>query len=554
MARRNPRVDLNRVPRAVRAAAERLRQAGSTRTNLVGGALIDLLQGREPKDWDIEVFGLPFDSLEAAAAALGSAKSVGKKFGIVTVRLPSGLDLDLSVPRIENKVGIGHKGFDVAFRPNMTVKEAARRRDFTINSMAMDLKTGTIYDPYGGLGDLEAGILRHTDAEKFVEDPLRALRAAQLLARKAKYVHPSTVVLIRSIKQHHGELDASRILEEWRKLLLRAERPSMGLDLLAETEWLEHYPELHALRGTPQNPEWHPEGDVWEHTKLVTDTAAALRHKVPEHQREGFMFGALLHDVGKPATTTPDLKSKGHDRAGVEPAQRFLERIQAPKKTVVPLATALVKHHMEPAAYRKTSEAGRRAYVRLARKMTAMGGDLTVLARMSQADSGGSRPWGERVVKDGEPTWDHPTSRTLLQWNEEIGEQRMEEPLVQGRDLIALGHKPGPAFGLILKEALELQDAGMPKKRILAEIEQRHPLAKKNAGGFGSRPAREHAEACLYEKGFYDLQFIGKAIEPGSGPVWVYRATMNEVRYTVRVARLRGGDKIVAAAKPYHGA
>ena len=206
------RVELSSVPSSVIEAARYIRQASSrVRTNLVGGAVVDLLQGVQPKDWDIEVFGLAWPDLAAIASRLGTASEVGKSFGVLKLVLPDGMDIDLSIPRMDNKVGVKHKDFTVQLYPNMTNKEAARRRDFTINSMAVDLATGKLIDPFHGLEDLQAHILRATDSKLFIEDPLRGLRAMQLLARKSKTVAPSTLALIKSMKAQHNDLPSSSI-------------------------------------------------------------------------------------------------------------------------------------------------------------------------------------------------------------------------------------------------------------------------------------------------------------------------------------------------------
>ena len=492
MARRNPNL-LSRVPADVRKAAADLRSAGTkTRTNLVGGAVVDLLAGRVPKDWDVEVFGLSFDNLLSVASRMGKANAVGRSFGIVKLTLPSETELDLSIPRRDNKVGIGHKGFEATLVPNMSNKEAARRRDFTINSLAVDLKTGRLIDPFNGLGDLKAGTLRATDPKLFVQDPMRALRAMQLLARKAKRVHPDTLRLIKGMKHTAKELSPERVLEEWRKLLLKADRPSVGLDFLKESEWIENFPELVPLESTPQHPDWHPEGDVWVHTKQIVDAAAQTRHRVPEHQREGFVFGAMLHDVGKPVTTvTPEDVAAGrfpkerlytahaHDAKGAPLARQFMERMKASKKTTA-LAEVLVGAHIQPYTL-KSGKAGRAAYARLSRKLRKGGADFGVLAVLSQCDACATGQG--RHFHHGEPDWEHESSQNLLSWAEEVDTPKAAASLVQGRDLIRLGHKPGPAFKIILDFAQSLQDTGMGREAILEQVVSQYPVVKKNPWG-----------------------------------------------------------------------
>jgi tRNA nucleotidyltransferase (CCA-adding enzyme) len=487
-ARRNTSVAglLSRVDPEVVQIAKKLRGGDSgVRTNLVGGAVVDLLQGRIPKDWDIEVFGMSFEDLAQRAKQIGRADTVGS-FGVVKLAMPSGLDLDLSVPRRDNKAGVGPKGFD----PRMTNREAARRRDFTINSMALDLKTGTFIDPFHGLKDLHAGVLRATDPKLFVEDPLRALRAMQLLARKAKTVDPGTIRLIKGMKGSFKDLPPERVLEEWRKLLLKAPKPSVGLEFLKESEWIEHFPELMALEGTPQHPDWHSEGNVWIHTKQIADAAAQTRHRVPENQREAFVFGAMLHDVGKPMTTiTPEdvaagrapkerlYTARGHDSKGRVPARAFMERIGASKKTTA-LAEELVGLHMQPYTM-LSGKAGRAAYARLARKIRKAGGDFNTLAVLSQCDACATGQG--RHFHHGEPDWEHATSENLYRWAEVVDGPEAAAPLVQGRDLIALGHKPGQTFGVILGFAQDLQDTGADRDEILTAIQKEYPLAKKNS-------------------------------------------------------------------------
>lgn len=467
------------VPPEIRRLAERISSGGRAHVNLVGGAVIDLLEGREVKDWDLEVFGLSWDRLVGIARTQGKTSEVGKSFGIVKVTLPSGLEVDLSVPRRDSKAGTGHKGIHVDVDPNMSVKEAARRRDFTINSMALDLNTGELHDPFGGLADLQAGVLRVTDEERFRDDPLRGLRGMQLLARKARTVDPDSMRIIRSMRHEHDELPRERLLEEWRKLMLKAKKPSVGLQYLQDTGWIENYPELAALEGVVQSPAWHPEGDVWTHTKQAADAAAMVRHLVPDEQREAFMFGTTFHDIGKPYTTVTQemvdageypperlYTAYGHDVGGIPHMQRFTERLGFPNKTR-DLAVGLVGLHMQP-SYLHSGKAKKAAYIDLARKMEAVGGDLHLLARVCQCDACAVGS-GRGFTASGEPDWEHHISQTLLSRMEEVGNVP-PPPLVQGRDLIAMGLKPGTTFGSILKRARDLQDEGFTREEILAAI------------------------------------------------------------------------------------
>lgn len=244
--------------------AQALVDAGARLVTLVGGAVRDLVQGREPKDLDLEVFGLSAEQTEAALSQFGKVNAVGRSFGVFKVTV-DGEDFDVSLPRRDSKVAEGHKGFEVTVDEGMTVEEAAARRDFTMNAMAVDVMTGELHDPFGGVQDLQARVLRHT-SEHFSEDPLRVLRAMQFAARFNMTLAPETVELCRSLVGEAASLPVERVWGEWEKMLTKGVNLAAGLRVLEETGWLATLPELQALVGLAQHPEWHPEGDVWEHT------------------------------------------------------------------------------------------------------------------------------------------------------------------------------------------------------------------------------------------------------------------------------------------------
>ena len=475
-------INLSRIPVEVMETARRISSAGG-RALLVGGSVIDLINNRAAKDWDIEVFRLDYTQIEALFPDF-PCKDVGRAFGILKLTI-NGIDIDINVPRTDNKVGKGHSDFVCEVDPAMSVREAARRRDFTINTLALDLETGLVVDESDGLSDLRAGILRVTDSVLFRQDPLRALRAMQLLARKATTVDPNT---LRIIKQMHSEfptLAKERIHEEFRKLLLKAERPSVGLEFLRESGWISWFPELDNLQGCEQRDDWHPEGDVWIHSLLCADAAASIRHLVPEHQREAFVFGAMLHDVGKPSTTITQemvdagtapkellLTARGHDMAGGPLVETFLDRMTNGKK-VHALTRAIVEQHMQP-YFLMDGEAKTGAYVRLHNKMRKAGGDLSLIAHQCMCDAcATSADWQTRSLSSGSPNWEHTTSQRCLDHFAEIeANEALAEPLVMGRDLIANGVKPGPDMGKLLKKALDIQygDSKLSKDEILSQV------------------------------------------------------------------------------------
>jgi hypothetical protein len=244
--------------------------AGGGRPQIVGGAVRDLLRGEAIKDVDIEVYGLAIDRLAELLGQFGRVDAVGRSFGVLKLRLPDGQELDVAVPRRESKIGAGHRGFLAAPDPTMTPREAAARRDFTWNALALT-HTGELLDFFGGVADLEAGIIRHTTAA-FAEDPLRVLRAMQLAARLDMRLAPETAELSLALLPEAATLAIERIWGEWQKWALKSINPAAGLRVLVETGWIALYPELGQLIGYPQDPLWHPEG--WSIVELAGNTGS----------------------------------------------------------------------------------------------------------------------------------------------------------------------------------------------------------------------------------------------------------------------------------------
>ena len=408
---------------------------------LAGGGVIDTIRGRAVTDWDIEVYGLPYAALTDSLCGDGyRCDLVGKSFGIVKTRAGEH-DVDFSIPRRENRVGAGHRGFAVDLEPGLDVRDASRRRDLTINAMYIDLHTGELIDCWGGRDDLEQGLLRAVDPATFVEDPLRVLRIMQLLPRKGRTVDPGTVGLCRSMAGEFGDLARERVHGEWRKLLMLAERPSPGLEFLRECGWIAHFPELASMIGCPQKPKWHPEGDVWTHTMLAVDAGAAVRDRIPPDWREAFMFGILLHDTGKPATTDAGLSSKGHATEGEKLARTFMRRMTTDRKLITNVA-AIVREHMNPWQLHK-SGAKESAWRRLHNRVR-----LDILGWVTRSDDGGrtGRP-------DGTP---HSPSDMAFAYAETFGAEPIR-PVLLGRHLIAAGYRPGPEFTAMLDRAYQYQ-------------------------------------------------------------------------------------------------
>ena len=428
-----------------RRVARAVRDAGG-RALIVGGWVRDTLRGVDSKDIDIEAYGLPADKLHAVLAGLGPVNSVGASFAVFKLG-----PLDVSLPRTESKAGRGHRGFTVIGDPQLPLAAAARRRDFTVNAIARDPLQEEYLDPHGGRADLARGLLRMVDPATFGDDSLRVLRAMQLAARLEFDVDEPTRAVCRTIAL--DDLPAERIWGEFDKLLLRARRPSIGLALARDIGVVRRlFPELDALIDCPQEPEWHPEGDVWTHTLLVVDEARGRIDDLPRPRQVAVMLGAVCHDFGKPATTARidgRIRSLNHEEMGVPPATAFLDRLNVHALDgydVRHQVLGLVAHHLKPGMWRTARDGvGDGAFRRLARKV-----DLELLARLAKADCQGRTGHFDCSAMD----WFLERARSLGV------EHAPPEPLLLGRHLLQLGLPPGPRIGRILKLVYERQLEG----------------------------------------------------------------------------------------------
>ena len=423
---------------AIAEVAALVRAAGG-RALLVGGCVRDAILGGTPHDFDVEVYGLPPDRLRAALETRFSLDLVGASFGVLKLK---GHDIDVALPRRETKLGLGHRAFETDPDPNLSLEEASARRDFTVNAIYRDPLTGEVLDPWNGRADLARRILRHVSPH-FAEDPLRVLRGMQFVARFGLSPAPETVALCRAMTPEG--LAPERLMGEWTKLLVQGVAISRGLEFLRAVGWTRHYPELERLIGCEQDPEWHPEGDVWNHTCECLDRFAAARDAGGWPADEALLVGlaVLCHDFGKPACTRYDpvkrrIRSLGHDEAGVAPTLSFLRRLTNEERLLRDVPP-LVQLHMRPfAMWRDKSSDG--AIRRLATKVCR----VEDLVRVARADT--TLPeacdWLAAQAKRLEVAAAAP------------------KPLVRGRDLIALGLKPGPAFKGILSDAYEAQLEG----------------------------------------------------------------------------------------------
>ncbi|MFM8440668.1 MAG: CCA tRNA nucleotidyltransferase [Acidobacteriota bacterium] len=439
-------------PPEIIAIANAVREAGG-RAMLVGGSVRDKLMGVEPKDFDLEVYGIESHALKVLLDRFGEIDTVGEAFTVYKI----GQHLDISIPRREKKIAKGHKGFVIEGDPSMSFEDAARRRDFTINAILEDPLSGEIIDPFDGRGDIDKRILRMVSPETFAEDSLRVLRACQLAARLEFSLDPKTFELCKSIDL--GDLPKERIWGELEKLLVKAKRPSIGLKLIYDLGVAQKvFPELQSLVGVPQEPAWHPEGDVDIHTMMVCDEAQKLLDGLDHARQVTVMLGAVCHDFGKPPTTEffdGRWRSHAHDEAGVEPTLSFLDRLgiyTIDGFDVREQVVQLVRFHLKPGEYFK-QRPGDGAFRRLARKV-----DCDLLYRVAKADSLGRNPdWLPKEKWFGSESQEWFIGRV----RELAIEHEGPKPILQGRHLIEhFSMEPSPEFKQILDSVFEMQMDG----------------------------------------------------------------------------------------------
>ncbi len=448
---------------------------------LVGGSVRDMLLGKKPtKDLDIEVYGMQPDTIQEIVEKYGKVMEVGKSFGVLKY-YDDTLEIDFSLPRKDSKVGEGHRGFAVDTDPFMDIKEAVRRRDFTINAMMYDPVTEVLIDPFHGLADLEKRVLRVIDKDTFTEDPLRVMRGVQFVARFDLAVEMKSFLLMQKAVPSLEELPKERIQEEWKKLLLKAMKPSLGLKTMLDLGIIErYYPELFKLTETEQDPLWHPEGNVWIHTLQCINAGAQIIHREPLRVREAFviMLGILCHDLGKPETTikaADRISTPEHESAGEEPTRAFLNQIGADNETkekVIPL----VKNHLAPfsfykAEFRKGEKITDGAIRRLARRLyPATIYELTLVAEADYMGKGTRLHDRDENFKSG--AW-------LIERSQALNVDRDKpENIIEGRDLISIGFSPDKIFGRIINAANQLRDEHEYSKSTIMDLIKKHISAE----------------------------------------------------------------------------
>ena len=442
------------IPDTLRTILADLDRSGH-RALVVGGAVRDALLSIPHKDLDIEVYGIAYDRLADTLGRYGRVDLVGKSFGVVKLTLSPGGHWDFSVPRRDSKTGLGHRDFESTFDPTITPKEAASRRDFTINAMAYDPVTEELLDFFGGRQDLNHGILRATSSA-FSEDPLRVLRGMQFACRFNLRVEAETAAMCRSIADQYATIAIERVAEEFMKWAEKAPHPGLISSYLFDTGWIVHFPEIERLRGVPQDPEWHPEGDVEVHTMLVLDAAAAIaeRDQLEGDDRAVLMFAALAHDFAKADTTS--LRERhgrmrwsawGHEEAGGPAARNFLSRIGI-KVAIIDRVEKLVTDHMSHTSIKDVTS---RVVRRLARRLHPA--TIADLVRLIEADASGRPP-----LPAGLP---ERAQRIREVAEAEAVHRGPQPPLILGRHVLPyFNGEPGKQIGEVTRAAYDAQMDG----------------------------------------------------------------------------------------------
>lgn len=449
------------------------------RALLVGGSVRDEVLGEASNDFDLEIYGLEPEAVENIISQHGKVDAVGKAFGILILSNDESAKIDISLPRTDSKIAEGHKGFQTKADPQMSIWEAAKRRDFTFNALAKDPLTGEIFDPFGGIEDLRQRVLRVTDRERFADDPLRVLRGAQFVARFGLRVDEQSREIMAERVPELKQLSKERFLKEWDKLLLLADKPSLGLMFMHDLGVIsQFYPELHALQATPQEFDWHPEGDVWVHTLMVVDTAAEVSryYRLNQQTKRVVMWASLCHDLGKPPTTSFEegrVRSRGHESAGEDPTRTLMQRLGMDKDTAQKVI-AIVKDHLWPGAMYLKQKKGESvtdgAFRRLAERIAPA--TIAELTFTAEADHRGRGPFLDPTHID---QFILPDPFAAGEWvrrrAEEIGVYKEKpQPVFQGRDLIALGYKPGRAFGTLIALGNDQRDTHGRTREELIDI------------------------------------------------------------------------------------
>jgi len=423
----------------VRALRERGHQA-----YFAGGCVRDLLLGREPADYDVSTDATPQQVMQIFPQTF----AVGEQFGVVLVPEPSGATGVLArqgergkgaieVATFRSDIGYSDGRHPDQVRFTKDPREDVERRDFTINGMLLDPATDEILDFVGGREDLKAGIVRAIgDPERrFAEDKLRMLRAVRFAARFDYKIDPATMAAIQKLAPKIHQVSCERVREELTKMLTEG-RARRAFELLDSTGLLpEVLPEISAMKGVEQPPQYHPEGDVFVHTLLLLE-------KLPAGVSKTLAWGALLHDVGKPPTfrVAPDrIRFDGHVEVGVKMAAEICRRLRFSNDETDQIL-ALIDNHMRFADVQRMNQSTLKKFLRLAAFDEHL--ELHRIDCLSSHGQLDSYEYSRQQLQSIPPKAIRPT------------------PLITGQDLIEAGYEPGPSFKEILTAVEDAQLEG----------------------------------------------------------------------------------------------
>lgn len=454
---------------------------------LVGGSVRDsILSAKtgidyEMKDFDLEVYGIPPQDLkEKLSKIYGKVEEVGESFGVYKVKI-DGIEesIDIAIPRIDKPSEEIKKGRGIISNsdPYLDMVSAVKRRDITINSILYDPVKKQVIDPFGGWYDLMGGVIRVTDSDTFIEDPLRVLRVAQFASRFGFKISDETISLSKKLCNIGGlnNLVVERVRDEFDKLLIKGYEPSIGLRFLKNIGYLDIIlPEVSKLSEVPQEPDYHPEGDVLTHTLQVVDAMAILVRKenklnpMSNNLKRALMLGALFHDLGKEPKTVTDengrIRSHGHEDAGVPIATKIIERLYKNKQQISPieyenLILFFVSDHMKPLFLHSEFLKGidtTKALRRFVNRCLENGTTPKQLLMIVEADKLGrnSENINRPLTRE-----DKPDLVEAIKWFEISTERITQEFIVKNKSILNIkkfletdicrGLRPGPWVGII---------------------------------------------------------------------------------------------------------
>lgn len=421
---------------------------------LVGGFVRDHIMKRESKDIDVEIYHLSYRDLTDILSSYGAVLTFGESFAVTHLStLPN---VEFALPRKEKKTGNRHQDFDIIVEPDLPLEQASSRRDFTCNALMYDYFNETIKDFHGGIEDIKNGILEIVDSHTFIEDPLRVLRAASFISRLEFKASHKTLALCREMVKDYmlEELSLERINEEYDKILMSS-RPSLGFAFLKDINALPDY--LKNLIGCYQRPDYHPEGDVWNHTMLVIDIAALVKNKASDPL--GFMWGSLLHDIGKPAVTDQEGHAYRHAEVGADIFNHDVKLIPSKRRRLY-VRTLIYYHmrlmqlfngHSRPIKYKKLLK-------HIENKCP-----LNDLILITKCDKLGRGYLSYKGILDFE------LYMSLMKVH--YGD-KAEKPIIGGADLINSGFTDHHLYKKLIHDAYNYQLSGMRKETILRRLEK----------------------------------------------------------------------------------